>query len=71
MEAQKLLTIGSLHPPYPLTMESFYRWYEENGRPTAHADYSYGPPPVLKGCAKTEEIPLCSDYNSDPLILTA
>jgi hypothetical protein len=30
-----------IHPPYPLTMESFYRWYAEQGCPKIYDDYSY------------------------------
>jgi hypothetical protein len=31
----------TIHPPYPLTMESFYRWYAEQGCPTPNPDYSW------------------------------
>jgi hypothetical protein len=28
---QRPIHLPSTHPPYPLTMESFYRWYAEQG----------------------------------------
>jgi hypothetical protein len=43
----------TIHPPYPLTMESFYRWYEEQGCPTPNPDYSWTPT-VSKAIEKTE-----------------
>jgi hypothetical protein len=40
--------------PYPLTMESFYSWYAEQGCPKINDDYSYGPQPVSKACEEAE-----------------
>jgi hypothetical protein len=38
----------TIHPPYPLTMESFYRWYAVQGCPKINPDYSNEPQPVSK-----------------------
>jgi hypothetical protein len=55
---------STIHPPYPLTMESFYRWYAEQGCPKIDDDYSYGPQSVSKACEEAE-VTLSSESDSD------
>jgi hypothetical protein len=53
----------TIHLPYPLTMESFYRWYAEQGFPTPNPDYSWTP--TVSKAREEAEVTLSSESDSD------
>jgi hypothetical protein len=54
---------STIHPPYHFTIESFYRWYAEQGCPTINPDYSWTP--IVPKAREETKVTLSSESDSD------